>query len=228
MIQIGEGVELWMHCEGEGRPSVILEGPGPGVDSRIWGVIQARLACTTQTCRYDRAGTGMSTGTEPHASLIGPRAQDLERLLEAAPIQQPYVMAGYSLGGAIVLRYALQHPERMAGLVLIESAAESILVRRTGEAELAPWGETPLGDLPLVVMTVDTQEYILPPIPDTSPEQAMKIWQAAQAQMAALSERGRQVFVKDTNHYALLETHEQQVIQAITVVVQEARQKAVA
>ena len=226
MVDIGNGVELWLYCMGQGTPTIILDAPGPNCDSEPWMNIQSRLAQTTRTCRYDRAGTGKSTGTELATMTIPPRALDLEKLLDAASIKPLYVMAGYSFGGAIVLRYALQHLDRIAGLVLIESATEPILERFNNETALSSRETTqahPLGELPLVVITIDTQEYVMPQLPNTTPEEAMKIWLDAQADLVTLSALGRQVFVKNTNHFNILESHSEDVIRAITTVVEEAR-----
>jgi pimeloyl-ACP methyl ester carboxylesterase len=138
-------------------------------------------------------------------------------------------LVGYSFGGAIVLRYALQHLERMAGLVLVESAIESLLARYPNEAAF-PLPETrqnpPLGDLPLVVITIDTQQYDKPPLPNLTREETLKLWLDAQAHLAALSRRGRQVFVKNTNHYRILESHTEDVIQAVEAILEEARESA--
>jgi len=226
MIDIGNGIELWLHSMGQGSPAILLDAPGPGCDSGPWMAIQPRLAQMTRTCRYDRAGTGNSTGTELSTLAIPPRTLDLEKLLEAASIEPPYVLVGYSFGGAIVLRYARQHLDRMAGLVLVESAIESLLARYPNETAVAvpDTGQMPpLGELPLVVITIDTQEYVKPPLPNMSREETMKLWLDAQAELVTLSTRGRQVFVTNTNHYNILDSHADDVIRAITMVVDEAR-----
>ena len=226
IVDIGNGVELWFHSMGQGTPTIILDAPGPGCDSEPWMAIQPRLAQITRTYRYDRAGTGKSTGTELSTLAIPPRTQDLERLLEAASIEPPYVMAGYSFGGAIVLRYARQHLDRMAGLVLVESSIEPLMARYNNEPPPAApdTGQMPpLGDLPLVVMTIDTQEYPRPPLPNLTREETLKLWLAAQSELAALSRRGRQIFVKNTNHYAILDSHTEEVIDAIRMVFDDHR-----
>jgi pimeloyl-ACP methyl ester carboxylesterase len=226
MVDIGNGVELWLHCMGQGSPTIILDAPGPRCDSEPWMAIQARLAPLTCTCRYDRAGTGKSTGTELSTMAIPPRTRDLEELLEAASLEPPYIMAGYSFGGAIVLRYARQHLDRMAGLVLVESASESLLARYPNEIAVAApdTGQTPpLGALPLVVVTIDTREDVRPPLPNTSPEESTKMRLAAQAELVKLSGRGRQVFLKNTDHFRILDSHAEDVIRAITMVVEETR-----
>ena len=226
MVDIGNGVELWLHSMGQGSPTIILDAPGPGCDSSPWIAIQYQLAQLTRTYRYDRAGTGKSTGTELSTLAIPPRTQDLEKLLEAASIESPYIMVGYSFGGAIVLRYARQHLDRMAGLVLIESATEPLLARASNVMSIAApdSNQTPvLSELPLVILTIDTQEYVLPPMPNTSSEDALKIWLAAQDELVTLSSRGKQIVVKNANHHGILDSHAEDVVRAITMVVDEVR-----
>jgi pimeloyl-ACP methyl ester carboxylesterase len=226
MVDIGDDVQLWLSCMGQGSPSILLDAPGPGCDSEPWTEIQTHLAQMTRTYRYDRAGTGKSSGIELGTLAIPPRTADLEKLLESAPIEPPYVMVGYSFGGAIVLRYARQHLDRMAGLILVESAFEPLLARYPNETAFPEPDSSqvpPLGNLPLVVMTIDTREYGRPPLPNLSPEETLKLWLDAQAELASLSTRGRQVFVKNTNHYNILNSHARDVIQAIQTVVEEAQ-----
>jgi len=226
MIDIGNSIKLCLYSMGQGSPTIILDAPGPGVDSSPWAETQPRLAQSTRTCRYDRAGTGKSTGIELSTLAISPRTQDLEKLLEAASIELPYVMAGYSFGGAIVLRYAFQHLDLMAGLVLVEGVTESLLARITNETASAipNTNQTyPLGNLPLAVITIDTQEYVLPQLPNITTKEAMKIWLDTQAELVTLSTRGKQVFVKNANHYGVLDSHAEDVVRTITMVVDEAQ-----
>lgn len=43
-----------------------------------------------------------------------------EEWLDGLQLEKPFVMVGHSLGGNLCLRYARRHPERLAGLVLID------------------------------------------------------------------------------------------------------------
>ena len=185
--------------------------------------IQSRLAQLTQTCRYDRAGTGKSGGTELQMPVIPPRVQDLEKLLETTIVEPPYILVGYSLGGAIVLRYARQHLDHIAGLVLIESATEQFLPEIPSDTAIDINELPSLGDIPLVVVTIDTQEYVLPPMPNVSSEEALKFWLAAQSELVTLSPRGKQIFVSNANHYSILDSHQEDVIGVITMVLDEVR-----
>ena len=79
---------------------------------------------------YDRLGTSKSPKElEPQrpgrdaaqrADIVG----DLRRLLRAARVPGPYVLAGHSFGGMVVRLYATTHPRGVAGLVSIDAQNE--------------------------------------------------------------------------------------------------------
>jgi pimeloyl-ACP methyl ester carboxylesterase len=52
-------------------------------------------------------------------------ADDLHGLLDAAGVARADLL-GHSLGGMVALRFALAHPERMASLILMDSAARAV------------------------------------------------------------------------------------------------------
>src|SRR5690606_20355654 len=65
MIDIG-GHRLHIYCEGEGSPTVILEG-GAGVAALSWYLTQPLIAEHIRVCAYDRAGLGWSElGNPPY------------------------------------------------------------------------------------------------------------------------------------------------------------------
>jgi pimeloyl-ACP methyl ester carboxylesterase len=76
----------------------------------------------TRTCFYHRANLGRSDpapGPRGLDELVG----DLERLLEAAQIPGPYALVGTSGGGYITAGYALAHPQKVAGMVFVDTGA---------------------------------------------------------------------------------------------------------
>lgn len=46
---------------------------------------------------------------------------DLDALLTAAHIDGPYLLVGSSLGGQVMLHYALLHTDQAAGLVILDT-----------------------------------------------------------------------------------------------------------
>jgi pimeloyl-ACP methyl ester carboxylesterase len=120
LVDVG-GHRLHLSCTGSGGPTVVLLG-GMGETSAAWGLVQPAVAGTTRVCAYDRPGQAWSDST------AGPQdgvqvAAGLHALLEGAGEPGPYVLAGHSVGGTYAMVYAAQHPEDVAGLVLLDSAS---------------------------------------------------------------------------------------------------------
>ena len=130
MVDVG-GYNLEIACQGEGSPTVVFEA-GSGSDRHAvadW----VDLHGATRVCAYDRAGIGLSDRRPPTGSTtLGDLADELSRLLEGAGIDEPVVLASHSLGGAIDQFFADRYPERVAGLVFIDSVVIPGYVKRFG------------------------------------------------------------------------------------------------
>ena len=86
------------------------------VESPVWRPWLEALSRHHRFVRYDPRGSGLS---DRHvADLTLPRwDEDLEAV--AATISEtPFVLIGVSQGGALAIRYALRHPERVSHLIL--------------------------------------------------------------------------------------------------------------
>jgi pimeloyl-ACP methyl ester carboxylesterase len=119
MVEVAPGRRLHIACQGEGTPTVILTA-GLGQWSIAWSPVQADIARTTRVCAWDRAGFGFSDASAERQTLEATSA-DLLRLLDAARIEGPYVLVGHSAGGFESMIVADRHPDRVAGMVLVDS-----------------------------------------------------------------------------------------------------------
>ncbi len=147
MVDIG-GYRLHLHCQGSGAPTVIVETGlgGPGLS---WAHIQEALAPTSRVCVYDRAGLGWSEpGPTPRTAVT--MAAELHTLLSNAAVPAPYLLVGYSSGGVTARLFAYEHPELVAGLVLVDSAHGEQMVRLKTDARLAALIPRLFGLLPLL------------------------------------------------------------------------------
>ena len=119
---------------GDGSPAVVIE-PGYGGEASAWRDFAAELASDTTVVTYDRAPYGNSS-----AAVDGrtPReiAADLHGLLTGLGLAGPFVLVGHSSGGRIVRQFAAQHPDLVAGLVLVDSSHEDQQRRLAGSL---PW-----------------------------------------------------------------------------------------
>ena len=122
------GYELYLHCQGAGQLTIILESGFGHEGVPTWMSIQKELAEMTLTCDYDRAGLGMSdAGPTPRTTQDS--LDDLHTLLQKAGIPAPYVLVGHSLGGFTVRQFADQYPDKVLGMILVDSSHEEQAVQ---------------------------------------------------------------------------------------------------
>jgi pimeloyl-ACP methyl ester carboxylesterase len=118
------GHRLAVHCTGSGHPTVvILHGwiDQPGVSSHYYyGALTANLEGDFRVCDYDRANVGDSEtvpGPQTPERVVG----DLDELMEALGDHGPYVLVGQSAGGMVASAYAVAHPDKVAGIVMVDA-----------------------------------------------------------------------------------------------------------
>ena len=130
----GHRVHLW--CMGSGAPTVVLE-TGLGGSAFSWAPVQPLVARSTRVCSYDCAGFGYSdAGPSPRTS--GRIAEELGRLMAAAHLDGPLVLAGASSGGFSARILASTRRDLVAGLVLIDASHEDQNARLAAAGLLPP------------------------------------------------------------------------------------------
>lgn len=78
--------------------------------------------------RYDERGCGM---TDPNVGDLSLErwVEDLEAVVEASNVREPFTLLGISQGGPICVAYAVRHPERVSKLVLYGAYARGVFRR---------------------------------------------------------------------------------------------------
>ena len=123
------GVTIWYEVRGSGRgtPLVVANG-GPGFDHSylLCGDVWDRLARGRKVIFYDQRGNGRSSELKDGQPCgLAEQIDDLDALrahLGLAKID----LLGHSWGGYLVMAYASRHPERIAHLMIVDSAAPKI------------------------------------------------------------------------------------------------------
>lgn len=120
-IQAAEGVMVYFRDVGSGRPIVLLAG-GPGFSGDYLRPLAADLSANCRVILPDARGTGRSA-VEPFDSgqiTIEALVADLERIRALLKFEK-WTLLGHSFGGILAMAYAAEHPDRVAGLVLVGS-----------------------------------------------------------------------------------------------------------
>ena len=102
--------------EGRGTPLVLIHGFGGS--GAMWDQLVAALPDSLPLIRYDLRGFGASTQDE---GIAFSHAADLLALLDSQAVARAH-LCGLSLGGAIAVRFALEHPDRVDRLILASPA----------------------------------------------------------------------------------------------------------
>ncbi|MEN8184404.1 MAG: alpha/beta hydrolase [Myxococcota bacterium] len=117
-----EGVELHLlEWSEEGVPFVLLHGFSN--DAHIWEDFAPTIAPHYRTLAFDLRGHGDS---DRHAEALydyDHHLADLEAAFESLDVDR-LVLCGHSFGGRVATLYAGRHPDRLAGLVIVDSAPE--------------------------------------------------------------------------------------------------------
>jgi 3-oxoadipate enol-lactonase len=113
-------ITTWYQESGQGSALPVIFVNSLGTDHRIWDGVVDRLAGNRRCIAYDKRGHGMSD-LSPHPYAIADLATDLLALADHCGIER-FVVCGVSVGGMIALASAAAAPDRIAGLVLCDTA----------------------------------------------------------------------------------------------------------
>ncbi len=120
-IDIG-GRTIHLFCVGSapaGSPTILGEA-GLGGDSRTWNNLVYAIASRTRICSYDRAGTYLSPAAPDTSRTLADQVDDLDRLIEAADLDGPFVLVTHSIGAWHAALFASRHPGDVVGFVLAD------------------------------------------------------------------------------------------------------------
>jgi pimeloyl-ACP methyl ester carboxylesterase len=108
---------------------------------RVWALFQDALTPRFRCIALSNRGAGDSDhGTSPDDYTVEAFAEGVYAAVQALGLSR-FVLVGHSMGGATVTRFALDHPEMLQGLVLLDPAPLAGRPLRDGwEAEIeASW-----------------------------------------------------------------------------------------
>lgn len=142
----GRGIRMHYIDEGQGPPLLMLHG-NPSWSFYYRNLVQA-LSGQFRCIAPDHVGMGKSDkpGQGAYPYTLQARIDDLEALLASLNLTQPVTLTVHDWGGMIGMAWAAKHPQQVARLVILNTAAFGL---PPGKA--LPWQlgltRTPLGTL---------------------------------------------------------------------------------
>lgn len=117
------GLQYHYLDEGQGDPVVMVHG-NPSWSFYYRNLTKA-LRNNYRVIVPDHIGCGLSAkpGDEDYSYTLKQRVDDLETLLEKLEIRERITLVVHDWGGMIGMAYASRHPERIARLVILNTAA---------------------------------------------------------------------------------------------------------
>jgi pimeloyl-ACP methyl ester carboxylesterase len=111
------GLEMYYEIHGEGEPLILLHGGVGAIE--MFGEVLPLLAEGRRVIAVDLQAHGRTVDIDRPMTFEA-MADDVAALIEHLGLGEADVM-GYSLGGGVALRTAIQHPEVVRKLVLVST-----------------------------------------------------------------------------------------------------------
>jgi pimeloyl-ACP methyl ester carboxylesterase len=130
-VELGNGVTTHVRDEGPREAPAIVLLHGSNSDLHTWQPWVDRLKRDWRVIRLDQRGHGLTGPAADGDYRREAFAGDIDRLADKLGLGR-FVIAGNSMGGGIALEYALAHPDRLAGLVLVDASGAPRLEEAKG------------------------------------------------------------------------------------------------
>jgi pimeloyl-ACP methyl ester carboxylesterase len=108
---------------GQGRPIVMIHGLG-GTLINFSYALARRLVPDHRVVLIDRPGSGYSVRPADAPANLRAQAATIAEVMQRLGLDRPLVV-GHSLGGALALALALDHPAQVGGLVLLSPLTQA-------------------------------------------------------------------------------------------------------
>jgi pimeloyl-ACP methyl ester carboxylesterase len=125
-VAIGDGVTVHLRDEGPKDAPAILLLHGSNADLHTWEPWVAALRGQYRVIRFDQVGHGL-TGPDPKEDYSRDNyVADILEVADALRLER-FILGGNSMGGKHALAFAVAHPDRLTGLVLVDGSGGPML-----------------------------------------------------------------------------------------------------
>lgn len=124
-VEIGDGVTVHLRDEGPRDAPAIVLLHGSNADLFTWEPWTAALSEDYRVVRFDQIGHGL-TGPDPDQDYSRTSfTSDINEVADALGLES-FVLGGNSMGGKHALAYAVEYPDRVSGLILVDASGPPV------------------------------------------------------------------------------------------------------
>ncbi len=127
-VTLPDGQNIHLRDEGPRDAPAIILLHGSNADLHSWQPWVDALATDFRIIRYDQIGHGLSGPSQDGRYALEDFVSDIGQVADHLGLER-FVLGGNSMGGWVSVGYALAHPGRLNGLVLVDASGAP--VRRT-------------------------------------------------------------------------------------------------
>ena len=127
LIEISPGFKVHVRDQGEGSALLLIHGSNASLHT--WEPWVAQLKGRYRVITLDLQGHGL-TGPIPSRCYTSECMVETVEAVRAKLGIERMAIGGNSMGGAVSWRYALTHPDRVAALILVDSAGAQVKADR--------------------------------------------------------------------------------------------------
>jgi sigma-B regulation protein RsbQ len=164
-----DGLPISFDVSGTGNPTLVLVH-GWAFDRHLWDNEVKRLSSRYRVVTLDLAGHGES-GRQRAKWTMGAFGEDVKAVVEAANAKD-VVLVGHSMGGAVVVEAARRMPERVKGIVLIDTLLD--VEQRTPAEAIESMAKQLAADYPGTVTKMTTEYLFAPATPVPVKERVLR------------------------------------------------------
>lgn len=184
---------MLMSFEERGSGPVVVLLHGYPLSRAMWAAQRRDLAKRYRVVTPDMRGMGETPASESEVSMEM-LADDVAALLEHLGITGPIVLGGLSMGGYVAQAFAAVHPDRLRGLILMDTRAVGDTPEAAGKREETAVEVLKTGDVRTVVQPLIPKMFAASTLADPERIEPMKaVMEATSPQGIAGALRGMAV-----------------------------------
>jgi pimeloyl-ACP methyl ester carboxylesterase len=119
-VDLGNGLTVHLRDEGPRDAPAIMLLHGSNADLHTWEPWAQALKSQYRVIRYDTIGHGLTGGVASEDYSLTAMTGLVGQVADKLGLSR-FVLAGNSMGGAVAANFAIGHPERLDGLVLVDA-----------------------------------------------------------------------------------------------------------